>query len=243
MELNEYIERHEQIEGELKAAITKTNKIAAAKLLLALKLVSSKEKSMITIKYEMEKIFADMYGKDVYNSIVNFGDDMLLGNIKWESNIYGSAIKYDQELKDQLFGKTLISTYSLKNWLLRAAYKDSQSMIKIIKQQALEDLPIKQVEKLVYKQFKSSLNNIRKLMDAIAFSALFIVRDKMMKKNKIELMQWISIMDRGTTEGCIARDGLLYVTKNNSPYKHDIPWKVPGVYHWGCRSFMIPYKE
>jgi hypothetical protein len=86
------------------------------------------------------------------------------------------------------------------------------------------------------------MRNVDVLMDAVAFSSLSLVRDMTLKNSGIELMQWISVLDKATTIGCIERNELLYTVDKHKPYKHLVPWEMPGVYHWRCRSFVVPYK-
>lgn len=240
MDLEQYIDRHKKVDVELKLATNRVNKVAAQQLLKALETINDNSLSIGETRERLGVIFTKMYTDDVYKSIVNFGEDSIIDNLKWESKIHDKIPTNYDMISISLFGKVLIEKNSLKNWLLRASYKDVEKLMRIIKTATIEDMSSKQLEKKIISHFKNPLNNVRRLMDAVAFSALFLVRDKVMKLNDVELMQWMSVLDKGTTPGCVLRDGLKYRVKNNEPYGHTVQWEMPGVYHWGCRSFMMP---
>jgi len=238
-----YIERHKKMEEKLKVATRDTQKIAAGFLLSALDDVeNANNNQVVKTQVNLEKTFVKMYD-NINSSILDFGEDMVIDNVKWESNIHGVPIEKYDDILLKLFGGVLISKHSLKNWLKKAAYKDTQKLMGIVRKSIINDTKEKDVKAQVLDYYKTPMNTIRGLMDAVAFSSLFLVRDKVLKNSKTEIIQWVSILDSGTTKGCIQRDGLLYSVKNKEPHGHFTEWKEPGVYHWGCRSFVIPYKN
>ncbi len=56
---------------------------------------------------------------------------------------------------------------------------------------------------------------------------------RLVNRDKIQKVIWVSVLDGGTTEYCEAHDGNIYDVDDGP--------RPPA--HWGCRSYMEPYTE
>ena len=240
-EEEEYLERHIEFEKEVEKETHKIRNSILATLLLISEVINSNKSQKFIIMYTRKKIL-DMYLKDLDRYVKEYTKKTIKESIKWELKAGNFSKKiYLKDVFSEIFNNKLITKNTFKEWLLKAVHKDTANIIKIIKNIKIDRISPKKINKILENYYKSPLNVVSKLIDAIAFSSLSITRKFIFEKNEVKYVEWISTLDSKTTQGCIIRDGLIYNYIKKLPYKHNIKWEEPGIYHWGCRSFVIPY--
>jgi hypothetical protein len=116
-------------------------------------------------------------------------------------------------------------------------------------QGATVDEMVRQLRGTRAQGYKDGIINIdRRHAEAVVRTAVAhtaaVARDAFYERNRkfISEEQWLSTLDRRTTDLCISRDGVRYTSPAHAPVrKGDPPWlEGPGAIHWGCRSTSVP---
>lgn len=237
--LKTYINRHLFVETIINSKHKQIlDKIFPYYLLIINKINSNKSQTIIN-NY-IKKIITSIYFDIILSETQVFINDFIKNTLEFETKNYNKTLNNDdeQDILLSLILDTLIINKSLDTWFKLMIYKDYTKIIKIINTYKDNELT-----EHIINHYKHPKLNSKNILISVAFTGTYIIRNSFLLKNEIELIKWISILDSGTSPMCIKRANKLYYLKDKLPYNHDIKWEIPGVYHWGCRSFVIPYNN
>lgn len=142
----------------------------------------------------------------------------------------------------------LISGASVKEWWKRqesAATKKFSDSVRmgLVQGETTNDI-VRRIRGTRARQYKDGIMAIsQRNAETLILSAAAEVSDKtrneVLQQNKdiIKYKQWISVLDKRTSEICRARSGLLW-TMENKPIKHKKPFLGGPPAHMRCRSFV-----
>lgn len=90
---------------------------------------------------------------------------------------------------------------------------------------------------------QKSRRDVESVVRSAVSSAAGVASDKSFEANSVLIshVEWISILDSGTTVMCRIRDRLPYTLGTYKPIGHKVPWLAgPGRLHFCCRSSKWP---
>jgi len=243
MDNKEYVQRHELLAEKSDRDGNKIVDSLKPYLLLILnKAKDIDNKNIIEIIEKIESTIVNMYISKLDNELKTYLNKLVKDVHEFESRDFEYKLDSGElsKAKEEILNNSLVIKTSLVSWLLMMAYKDTFKVSRIIRSNINKP---ESISKQIVNYNKRPINNIRRIVDAMIYGATFKIRDLLFTKNEIELIRWVSILDGRTSPMCAMRAGKIYYMNSKLPYNHSIGWEEPGVYHWGCRSFVVPYYE
>jgi len=230
----EYVKQHQYLEKKSDKDGNELVNYIYPYLLLFIK--NAKSDLNVLNKIENLRIaLIDIYTDKVNDYLEEYLDDLIDDIEAFESKGFKNKLQDKSKTKSNILNSALVIKTSLIAWLTRMAFKDYYKISRIIR--LGED-----VDNNIKKYIKNPINNFKRIVDALIFGSTFIIRDEILKANQIKFIRWVSILDGRTSPMCRLRSGKIYYLENKMPYNHNVEWEEPGVYHWGCRSFVIPWE-